>query len=75
VFDSTRHAIEGFVTHTILRVQYETQTDDAGCIELVLSPAQIKELLEKAEKALRKIELLRESIQKWIPDGLADSAD
>ena len=55
--------IEGFVTQTILRVGYETQTEEAGCIELVLSPVQLKDFLEKVEKAQRKVYLLRKFIR------------
>jgi len=73
VFNRGRTAIEGFVTQTTLKLVYETQTDDAGCIEVVLPPDLLHELLDKAEKAKKKIEVLRESIQIWIPDGLAES--
>ena len=75
VFDADRRSIEGFVTLTTLRLGYETQAEQNGCIEVQLSPAQIKELLEKAEKAQRKIEVMRESIQDWIPGGSATVED
>ena len=75
VFDSDQRVIEGFVTQTILRVGYETQTEEAGCIELVLSPVQLKDFLEKVEKAQRKVYLLRKLIGTSTPHGLAESDD
>ena len=63
------------MTQIILRIGYETQTEEEGCIELAMSLAQLKQLSEKAEKARTKIEVLRKSIQDWMPGGLADSTD
>jgi hypothetical protein len=73
VFDRERTAIEGFVTQTTLKLMYENQTEDTGCIEVVLTPELLGELLDKAEKAKKKIEVIRRSVQVWIPDGLAES--
>ena len=42
--------------------------------ELLLSAAMLGELLEKANRAEQKLRVLSESINQWIPQGLA-SAD
>jgi hypothetical protein len=75
IFDSKRTVIEGFVTQTTLRMSYETQTGESGCIELALSPEMLKILSDKAEKARQKTERLRESIRAWLPDGLVEFHD
>jgi len=71
VFDRERSTIEGFVTQTTLKVVYEGQTDNSACIEVVLTPKMLAELLERAQKAQKKIQVLRESVERWIPNGLA----
>jgi hypothetical protein len=73
VFDREQRTIEGFVTQTTLKLVYETQTDDTNCIEVVLTPKMLVQLREKAEKAQKKLEVLWEGIQNWIPDGLAET--
>lgn len=75
VFDSERRTIEGLVTQTILKIVYETQDEGTDCIELVLSPEQLKQLSDKVKKAEQKLDVLRTAIQTWIPDGLAETAD
>jgi hypothetical protein len=75
VFDPEQTKSEGFVTQTTLRVEYEAQTEEAGCVELELSPGLLKDLVEKAEKAQKKIDILRDSIRAWIPNGLAEPVD
>ena len=51
------------MTQTILKIAYETQTEGAECIELVLSKKQLKQLGEKVEKAQQKLNALRTAIQ------------
>jgi len=71
VFDREQRTIEGFVTQTTLKLVYESQTDDTACIEVALTPKMLAELLDRAEKAQKKIQVLRESVERCIPDGLA----
>jgi hypothetical protein len=75
VFDSERSTIEGFVTQTILKIVYDTQQEGTDCVELVLSPEQLKQLGDKVEKAHQKLDVLRVAIQMRIPDGLAHSVE
>ncbi len=72
VFDREQTTIEGFVTQLTLKLVYETQSDDTRCIEIALSPELVKELLDEAEKARKKLEALGEFIRRWIPEGLAE---
>ena len=74
VFDRERTKIEGFVTLTTLKLVCETQADDTSCIEIMLSPELVGELLDKAAKAQKKLHVLRESIHRWIPEGLSENA-
>ncbi len=75
VFDPDRRSIEGFVTQTILKIVFDTQQEEGNCIELVLTEKQLKQLGETVGKAQRKLEVLRASIQGWIPNGLSETAE
>lgn len=75
VFDSDRSSIEGFVTQTILKIVFDTQQEESNCIELVLTAKQLKQLGEKVGQAQQKLEVLCTSIQRWIPNGLAETAE
>lgn len=74
VFDLDQSAIDGFVTQTVLKLVYETQTDDTRSVEVVLTPEQLGELADEVEKAKKRLDVLRTSIRSWIPDGLAEDA-
>ncbi|HKI17947.1 MAG TPA: hypothetical protein VKA15_08700 [Isosphaeraceae bacterium] len=73
VFDRERTTIEGFVMETTLKLVYESQSEDLNCIEIMLSAKLLGQLLDKARKAKKKLQVLGESIERWIPAGLADS--
>lgn len=73
IFDSARTMIEGFVTQITLKMVYETQTEETECLELVLDPDLLDELLSKADIAKKKLDVLRDSVRRWLPDGLAES--
>jgi hypothetical protein len=75
VFDQERQQIEGFVPLTTLKVIYDTQTEEMGCIELLLSADLLKELLEKANKAQQKMRVIRDSLNQCIPDGLVEPTE
>lgn len=75
IFDSERRTIEGFVTQTILKIDYETQPEGSGRVELVLSTEQLKRLGETVEKAQRKLEVLRSVIKNWELDSTAGMLD
>ena len=75
VFDSDRSSIEGIVTQTILKIVFDSQQEESNCIELVLTEKQLKQLGEKIGKAQQKLEVLRTSIQRWIPNGLAENTE
>jgi hypothetical protein len=75
VFDSERRVIEGFVTQTILKILYDTQREESGSIEVVLSPKQLDRLNEKVEKARQKLDVLRDAIEAWMPNGLGEAPD
>lgn len=74
VFDKDRERIEGMLPVTTLKLVYEKQNEDIQVTEVLLSAAMLGELLEKANRAQQKLRVLSESINQWIPQGLA-SAD
>jgi hypothetical protein len=39
----------------------------------MLSPELVEELLDKTEKAKAQLQVLRESIHRWIPGGLSEN--
>ena len=58
VFNHEQPMIEGFVALTTLKLVYETQTDDASCLEVMLSPELVEELFDKTEKAKAQLRAL-----------------
>lgn len=75
VFDQDRQQIEGFIPLTTLKLMYESQTEESGSVEVVLSVDVLEELLEKSKKAQEKVTLLRDFLSKLIPDGVIGSID
>ena len=73
VFDHDQTMIEGFVALTTLKLVYETQTKDVSYIEVMLSPELVEELMEKTEKAKAQLQVLKESVHRWIPGGLSEN--
>lgn len=72
VFSASRKRIEGMIPFTILKLSYEDANDDRKNVELVLPEAALDDLASKAKTAQEKLRVLRESVSRWIPDGLAD---
>ncbi len=72
VFDEARTHVEAMTPLTTLRIIYDDETETGRAFEVLLPTAELEDLISKATQAQRKLTVLRESIQQWIPDGLAD---
>jgi hypothetical protein len=75
VFDEERQHIEGFIPLITLKLTYDTQTEETGTAEVLLTVDMLEELLEKANKARQKVSVLRESLNQWIPEGVVEPKD
>jgi len=74
IFDERRERLEGMMPYTRL-VVVATGTDGLpNSFEAELTHEQVIDLVDKATKARIKLELLRTSIESWLPDGLPDVA-
>lgn len=71
VFDPDRHEIEGFATQTILRIVHESQTHEIGSIEIVISPSQLRQIIDKAERARQKLDSMSVLVERWLPGRFA----
>jgi len=72
VFDAPRETIEGLVPLITLRIGYVSQDGEDRAMEVLLSQELLSELAEKAEKAKKKVKVLSESVEEWIPNGLVE---
>ena len=75
VFDHDRERIEGFIPLTTLKLSYEGQGERNGCIEVLLSVDDLDDLSEKVEMARKKVDALRESIDRWLPGRFVQPFD
>jgi hypothetical protein len=71
IFDKDRERVEGMLPTTTLKLVYEKQNEDIRVTEVLLSAEMLGELLEKANRAQQKLRVLSESINQWVPHGLA----
>lgn len=72
IFDETRQQIEGMMPYTRLHI---VATDADGLpksFEAELTQQQVHDLAEKASKATVKLDVLRASVEKWMPGALPD---
>ena len=73
IYNTTRDLIEGLIPLTTMKIEYEGQDEETHEVEVMLSRDDVNELAEKVKKAQQKLDVLDGSINKWIPNGLADS--
>ena len=72
IFDEDRRQIEGMMPYTRLRVVATGADGLPKSFEAELTQQQVHDLAEKASKAKVKLDVLRDSVQKWVPSGLPD---
>jgi len=72
IFDDNRKRLEGMIPYTRLRVVATGPDGLPDSFEAELTRQQVHDLAEKASKAKVKLDVLCESVGKWVPDGLPD---
>ena len=72
IFDESRENVEGMMPYTRLHIVTTGADGLPKPFEAELTHQQVIDLAEKAEKAKKKLETLRESIETWLPGRLPD---
>jgi len=72
IFDANRENVEGMMPYSRLHVVGIGEDGLPNAFEVELTHQQVIDLAEKARKAKSKLEVLRESIEDWVPGGLPD---
>lgn len=70
VFDQDRNNIEGLIPLTHLKVVATGEDGLPDVFEADLTAKQVQDLAEQAEKAVRKLVVLREKADEWGDDGM-----
>lgn len=74
IFDEDHKQIEGMMPYTRLHIVATGEDGLPNSFEAELTFQQVSDLQAKATKANSKLELLRKSIESWLPEGLPDLA-
>lgn len=72
VFNAQRDVVEGMIPLTTMKIIYEGQDEEIRVLEVQLSRDLLNELVEKAQMAQQKLDVLNRSITEWTPNGLVD---
>ena len=73
IFDESRKNIEGMMSYTRLRVVATGADGLSEAFEAELTRQQVCDLAEKASKAVEKLDVLHDAIEKqWVPGGVPD---
>ena len=75
VYNKTHDEIEGIVPLTTLKIIYERQNLDAEEIEFVLSESDLDQLIDQANEAKKKLSVLKNRVNTWLPGGLAEMGE
>lgn len=66
VFDEPRERVEGFVAIANLRIRYIRQNGDRDVFEIALTQEELSVLVEQGQKAIRKLEVLKETVHDLV---------
>ena len=72
IFDENREKLEGMMPYTRLHIVATGEDGLPKSFEAELTHQQVLDLVEKAGKAKSKLEVLRQSIETWLPGCLPD---
>lgn len=72
VFDENREKLEGMMPYTRLHIVATGEDGLPKPFEVELTYEQVIDLAESAEKAKSKLDVLRQSIETWLPGRLPD---
>jgi len=70
IYNEDRTDIEAIVPVTTLKLTYERQNGDTDEIELVFAEEQLSEFVEEAQKAEKKLQVLRAKAKLWMTVGV-----
>jgi hypothetical protein len=70
VFDEERARLDGMMPYTRLRIVTTGADGLPNEFEAELTHQQVHDLADKASKAKDKLDVLRESVEQWVPGGL-----
>lgn len=71
VYNERRDDIDGYVPLATMKILYQRQNADSEEIEFVLTPEEIDLLIERAQQARGKIQVLNRKMGEWLPNGTA----
>ena len=72
IFDESRKNVEGMMPYTRLHIVATGEDGLPKPFEVELTHQQVIDLAVKTRKAKSKLEVLRQSIENWLPGGLPD---
>lgn len=72
VYSEENDDIEGIVPITTLSVVYRRQTGEDAQLELTFAEEALSELIAAAEEAKKRLTVLKDRVQSWIPGGVAE---
>ncbi len=72
IFDESRKEVEGMMPYTRLHIVATGADGLPRSFEAELTHRQVNDLREKAVKASSKLDVLRKSVESWLPEGLPD---
>ncbi len=72
IFDEDRKQIEGMMPYTRLHIVATGADGLPKSFEAELTCQQVSDLRKKAAKAESKLDVLRNSVESWLPEGLPD---
>lgn len=72
IFNENREEVEGMMPYTRLRIVATGEDGLPKSFEAELTHQQVLDLAEKAGKAKSKLDVLRRSVETWLPGGLPD---
>jgi len=67
VFDSPQEHVEGFLTLATLRIQHVRQSGQREVFEIALTENELLTLVDRGKNALRKMEVLKETVRDLLP--------
>ncbi len=72
IFDENRKQVEGMMPYTRLHIVATGEDGLPKSFEAELTHRQVNDLHEKAAKANDKLDVLRKSVERWLPEGIPD---
>lgn len=72
VYNESRSEIEGYVPLTTMRIYFDRPNDESDAIEFVLTPAELDTVIERANQAKAKLNVMQLTFSRWIANGTGE---